>query len=73
MQTNVLYTHPSVRAKTLSPESSPMPRRTPGKLQFGSGGNGTPAHLAGEFAQDQGQHRVHPHPVPRHRTASCKA
>ncbi len=48
IQTNVLYTHPSVPAKTLA-EFIAHAKASPGKLSFGSGGNGTPAHLAGEL------------------------
>jgi tripartite-type tricarboxylate transporter receptor subunit TctC len=47
-QTNVLYTHPSVPAKTLA-EFIAHAKANPGKVSFGSGGNGTPAHLAGEL------------------------
>ena len=47
-QTHVLYTHPSVPAKTLA-EFIAHAKANPNKLSFGSGGIGTPAHLAGEL------------------------
>ena len=48
VQTNVLYAHPSLPAKTLG-EFVAYAKANPGKLSFGSGGVGTPAHLAGEL------------------------
>src|SRR5260221_5637450 len=48
-QTNLLYLHPgSVPAKTLA-EFVAFVKANPNKLTFGSGGIGTPAHLAGEL------------------------
>src|SRR5499427_3735800 len=47
-QTNVLYCHPTLPAQTLG-EVITYAKANPGKLTFGSGGNGTPAHLAGEL------------------------
>ena len=48
VQTNVLYTHPSVPANNIK-EFVAYAKANPGKLSFGSGGVGTPAHLAGEL------------------------
>jgi len=48
VQTNVLYAHPSLPAKTPA-EFVAYAKANPGKLSFGSGGVGTPAHLAGEL------------------------
>jgi len=47
-QTNVLYAHPSVQAKTLA-ELITLTNANPRKYNFASGGIGTPAHLAGEL------------------------
>jgi len=48
VQTNVLYTHPSIPANNIK-EFVAYAKANPGKLSFGSGGVGTPAHLAGEL------------------------
>ena len=47
-QTNVLYCHPTLPTQTLG-ELITYAKANPGRLSFGSGGNGTPAHLAGEL------------------------
>jgi tripartite-type tricarboxylate transporter receptor subunit TctC len=51
-QTNVLYVHPSVQAKTLA-DLVALTKAQPGKYNFASGGIGTPAHLAGELLKIQ--------------------
>jgi tripartite-type tricarboxylate transporter receptor subunit TctC len=45
---NVMVTNPSVQAKTLS-EFIALAKQRPGAMNFGSGGNGTSNHLAGEL------------------------
>lgn len=46
-QPDVLYVHPSVPAKSFA-ELVALTKASPGKFNFGSGGVGTTAHLAGE-------------------------
>jgi tripartite-type tricarboxylate transporter receptor subunit TctC len=45
---NVMVTHPSVAAQTLQ-EFIALAKSKPGGMNFGSGGNGTSNHLAGEL------------------------
>ncbi len=45
---NVMITHPSVPARTLA-EFIALAKTKPGRMNFGSGGNGTSNHLAGEL------------------------
>jgi tripartite-type tricarboxylate transporter receptor subunit TctC len=46
--TNVLVVHPSVPARSV-PELVKLAREQPGRLRYGSGGNGSAAHLAVEY------------------------
>src|SRR5205814_672716 len=45
---NIMVVHPSVPAKTV-PEFIAYAKANPGKINMASGGNGTPAHVAGEL------------------------
>jgi tripartite-type tricarboxylate transporter receptor subunit TctC len=47
-QPDVLYVHPSVPTKTFK-EFLDLARAKPGTISYGSGGNGTSAHISGEF------------------------
>ncbi len=51
---NVLVVHPEVQAKNVA-ELVALLKSQPNKFSFGSGGNGTPAHLAGELFKQQAQ------------------
>jgi tripartite-type tricarboxylate transporter receptor subunit TctC len=56
---NVLVVHPSVPAKTVK-ELVALAKKEPGKLTYGSTGNGTTTHLSGElFRQMTGADIVH--------------
>ncbi|WP_207537674.1 Bug family tripartite tricarboxylate transporter substrate binding protein [Sabulicella rubraurantiaca] len=46
--TNAVVVNPSVRANTL-PELLELAKREPGKLNYGTPGNGTSGHMCGEF------------------------
>lgn len=52
--TIVLVTHPSVQAKSVK-ELLALAKTKPGNLTFGSPGNGTPQHLAGELFNTMAQ------------------
>jgi tripartite-type tricarboxylate transporter receptor subunit TctC len=55
----ILALHPSVPANTIS-EFIAYAKANPGKISMGSGGNGTPAHVAGElFKMMAGVNLVH--------------
>ena len=60
---NVLVMNAETAQRLASPRcatSSPTPRRNPGKLNYGSGGNGSAGHLAGEmFKAKAGVFMVH--------------
>jgi len=56
---NVMEIHPSVPAKTV-PEFIAYAKANPGKINMGSGGNGTSQHVAGElFKMMTGVNLVH--------------
>ena len=56
---NVLVVHPDVPAKSVN-ELVALLKARPGQYSFGSGGNGTPAHLSGElFKQQTGAQAQH--------------
>src|SRR3989441_2963767 len=49
---NVLVEHPAVSARSVI-ELVALLKAQPGQYSFGSGGNGTPAHLSGELFRQQ--------------------
>ncbi len=51
---NVLVVHPSVAAKSV-PELIALAKENPGKVNFGSAGNGTTVHFAGELFKSMAQ------------------
>jgi tripartite-type tricarboxylate transporter receptor subunit TctC len=56
---NVLVTRPSLGVNSMK-ELVALARKSPGKLSFSSGGNGTPAHIMGEyFKQLTGTYILH--------------
>jgi len=56
---NVLVVHPDVPARSVAGLVAAL-KANPGRYSFGSGGNGTPAHLAGElFRQETGAAAQH--------------
>ena len=58
-ETTVMVVHPSFPAKTV-PEFIAYARANPGKINFASGGNGTPPHVVGElFKMTAGVNLVH--------------
>ena len=56
---NILVVHPSMPVKTVA-ELVAYARANPGKINYASGGNGAPAHIAAEFfKQEAGVDMVH--------------
>lgn len=53
----VLIAHPSLPANTVG-EVLKIAKSQPGKLSYGSGGNGTAMHLSGELIKSMGQARI---------------
>ena len=56
---NILVVHPSLPVKSVA-ELVAYARANPGKINYGSGGNGAPAHIAAEFFKlETGSDMVH--------------